>query len=481
MKLSLIYAIIAACAQCSFAATYYARTDGSDSNTGTTDTAGGAWLTVQKAATTMTAGDTVNVKNGRYPEKVTISAADGSSGSPIKFLAESTNAVIGGFDISRPYIQIVGFTICGTNVGGYNGLVEVQTNANHLVIAGNHFDSPYRAHAVSQYQHLLLMKPSAAADYIFPTNVLVNQNFFGTVEQIAVTLYGRGHRFTSNRMESAFISLSADGDRDAIRFFSSDTLFEGNVITNWSSVGVGAGHPDVFQVFSGSGQIATNNRIQNNLVIDCAGTQIGNLEDQDGLRKIGWWTFATNTFSNVGFVMGIWAHDFSFYNNTFYRCGTNSSAAPFYYGYDVGNGTNGDGGIVKNNIFMECGPDVGVSSSFGHYSVNNVYTNAAVYPSYSSANFNYNLVIGSGAGTTKTTFAIYGREANGINGSDPLFTNAGADDYSLQAGSPALATGFGGVNIGAWQGAGGGGGSTTYRGFSFGSGVRLIGAGRLTQ
>ena len=446
--------------QCAFGAAYYVRTDGNNSNAGTTDSAGGAWLTVQKAATTMVAGDTVTVKNGRFPEYVTVSTADGSSGSPIRFIAESTNAVVGGFDISRPYIQIVGFTICGTNVGGFDGLIEVQTNANHLVIAGNHFDSPYRAHAASQYQYLLLMKSSAAADWIYPTNVLINGNFFGTVEQIAVTLFGRGHRFTSNRMESAFISLAADGDRDAMRFFSSDTLVEGNVITNWSSVGVGAGHPDVFQAFTGAGQVATNNRIQNNLVIDCAGTQIGNIEDQDGLRNVGWWTWGTNIFSNVGFVMGVWTHDFYFYNNTFYRCGTNSSAAPFYYGYDVGNGTNGDGGIVLNNLFVECGPDQGIGTSFGHYSINNVYTNATAYPSYSSANYDYNLVIGSGAGTTKTTFAIYGREANGINGSDPLFTNPGADDYSLQAGSPALGTGLGGVNIGAWQGAGSGGSSS---------------------
>jgi hypothetical protein len=53
----------------------------------------------------------------------------------------------------------------------------------------------------------------------------------------------------------------------------------------------------------------------------------------------------------------------------------------------------------------------------------------------------HNLVVGIGVGTTKTGFVTEGREANGINGSDPLFVNEGALDFRLQAGSPARGAG----------------------------------------
>ncbi|MBM4092861.1 MAG: hypothetical protein FJ276_26155 [Planctomycetes bacterium] len=50
----------------SHGATYYVRSDGNDANLGTTDSSGGAWLTVSKAATTIGSGDTVYVGSGTY-------------------------------------------------------------------------------------------------------------------------------------------------------------------------------------------------------------------------------------------------------------------------------------------------------------------------------------------------------------------------------------------------------------------------------
>lgn len=71
----------------SFAATYYVDTDdpgASDSNPGSEAQ---PWATIQKAATTATAGDTVNVKAGTYNEYITFSNS-GTDGSPIQFIGE---------------------------------------------------------------------------------------------------------------------------------------------------------------------------------------------------------------------------------------------------------------------------------------------------------------------------------------------------------------------------------------------------------
>src|SRR5688572_4081600 len=64
-----------------FAATYYVAKTGSDGNSGAADD---PWLTVQKAANTVAAGDTVNVGDGTYSEIVKTKTA-GTAGAPITF------------------------------------------------------------------------------------------------------------------------------------------------------------------------------------------------------------------------------------------------------------------------------------------------------------------------------------------------------------------------------------------------------------
>lgn len=72
--------------------TFYVRKTGSDVAAGTT--AGAAWLTIDKAANTVVAGDTVYVGAGVYRELVTMDTA-GSSGSQISYIADVTGAYTG--------------------------------------------------------------------------------------------------------------------------------------------------------------------------------------------------------------------------------------------------------------------------------------------------------------------------------------------------------------------------------------------------
>ena len=66
------------------AATYYVSTAGSDSNPGSS---GQPWRTIQKAANTAAAGDTVTVRAGTYHERVQINVS-GTASQPITFQGE---------------------------------------------------------------------------------------------------------------------------------------------------------------------------------------------------------------------------------------------------------------------------------------------------------------------------------------------------------------------------------------------------------
>jgi hypothetical protein len=94
--------------QLTAARTYYVRTDGSDSNTGLANTAGGAFLTVQKAVDTIAALDingqtvTVQIADGTYTGAVTLKNAvgyaaegnlviQGNSGTPANVVISVTS------------------------------------------------------------------------------------------------------------------------------------------------------------------------------------------------------------------------------------------------------------------------------------------------------------------------------------------------------------------------------------------------------
>jgi len=93
---------------------YYVDTNnGNDSNPGTEFL---PWRTIQKAANTMVAGDTVIVKAGTYRERINEST-NGSSGNLITYEVneDDTVTVEGGFTISGNYIKIDGFRVTGAS------------------------------------------------------------------------------------------------------------------------------------------------------------------------------------------------------------------------------------------------------------------------------------------------------------------------------------------------------------------------------
>jgi len=126
--------------------TYYVSTNGSNSNTGTLLS---PWRTIQKAANTVTQGDTVYIRGGTYNEKITLSNVQGTSTSWITFQPYNGEQVIvdasglsGRYDgifmflDGCSYIRITGLEIKSTNNHGiflYGGEIN-HIRIDHCVI-----------------------------------------------------------------------------------------------------------------------------------------------------------------------------------------------------------------------------------------------------------------------------------------------------------------------------------------------------------
>lgn len=137
--------------------TYYVRTDGSDSNTGLVDSAGGAFLTVQKAITTAQSLDfsiydvTIQIKDGTYTGANTIIGwlgtgsltIQGNSGTPANVVISTTSnncfSITGTLPatliIKDMKLQTTTSGNCISNIGA--GLVAIS-NLNFGACAGFH-------------------------------------------------------------------------------------------------------------------------------------------------------------------------------------------------------------------------------------------------------------------------------------------------------------------------------------------------------
>jgi len=102
------------------------------------------YCTIGKAASVVTAGQTVLVAAGTYPEKVTV-ARSGAAGAPVVFSAVpgATVTVTGGangFVVSnRQYVTINGFTVTGTSSYGItvSGSSNIVLSGNTVTLAGH--------------------------------------------------------------------------------------------------------------------------------------------------------------------------------------------------------------------------------------------------------------------------------------------------------------------------------------------------------
>src|SRR6266550_856381 len=108
------------------------------------------FCTISAAAAKVTAGQTVQVAAGTYPEKVVIPTS-GTSSAPIVFTAAlgatvTLSGQVNGFSITgKSWITINGFTVTGTSGNGI-----LVSGSSYITIAGNHVS--YSGQPVSGYQ-----------------------------------------------------------------------------------------------------------------------------------------------------------------------------------------------------------------------------------------------------------------------------------------------------------------------------------------
>lgn len=231
------------CCCVAHAENYYVRTDGSDSNTGTANTAGGAWRNWSKATSTAVDGDVVRNGNaGTWEEIITettsgityIGNANGaavvrglktSSASNHKWIGftvthednsygSSPNAASGTYTnvwyidciVTNAYVGSSGYSIAFTGTRSYCGVRNCVISGSNTTVGGDHncygvaADGTNSHHIVVEYCRIEKVNDYIAGSF-GQSNLFRNNWFGGHTDSDWST--GSGH--------SDFLQLGSDG------------------------------------------------------------------------------------------------------------------------------------------------------------------------------------------------------------------------------------------------------------------------------
>lgn len=391
-------------------ATYFvSATLGLDSNPGTSDTA--AFKTLQKAANTARAGDTVHVRAGTYAAGMNLFGhAGGRAGSPVTFLADPgatiTGAATSGVNASMAainientsWIVVQGFNITDVNQTTNRAGIRVAVSPN-CVIRNNTITGAYNGVFASRSDNVLVENNVCRNSY-GEHGIYVN----GSANYVI-----RGNETDGNPWNGIHTNVS-----DGVNQVNTGGLIENNVVHDNDLAGM-----DLTGI--------SNAVIRNNLVY-------GNGRHAVVLQN-------SNQEATVA------NHDVTFVNNTFdAREGSSAFAIQFadLSSQPAGSAWTGNDNnmTIFNNILI--GNQSGAYGAIGTARV----PPASFKSDYNVTDGRFSTHLGSGPlkslaqWRTATSQDAHSSTATAAQ----LFVNAGASDYHLRAGAPALDVGIGSFN-----------------------------------
>ncbi len=236
-KLGLLIALmLAAVANLSAGATtYYVDKNHSSASNSNPGTASAPWSTIQKAAQTVTAGDTVIVRPGVYNERVSFNSGhSGTDGNLVTFRNEPrrTAKTQGFLTENCHYLRIEGFEIETSSSGTYGGGVNIRSN--HCEIVDNYVHDGRGAGIQTGGNN--------------PTFGKVINNYI-TGCQFGITISGNNWQIIGNEVK-ALRNHGTGDDVDYGRFFGFDHLWHNNYFHGTNFGQIGSAHLDAMQTWS---------------------------------------------------------------------------------------------------------------------------------------------------------------------------------------------------------------------------------------
>src|SRR6266536_2957099 len=474
---------------------YVDRNNPSCSDTGP-GTSTQPFCTIKPAASQATAGQTVQVASGTYPELVTVSNS-GAPGSPIVFSAAPGASVTvsgqaNGFKLAgKSYVTIQGFTVANTSSYGF----YVSSSSSNVIVSGN---------TVSNIASNGIYVTTLSSNVTVSGNTVSGVNGVGIYVNTLSNVTVSGNTVSGTQSHAIYVSPSSsnvtvnDNQVSGITGYgfwansSSGVTVSGNTISNTSNYGL---HVDTSSNVTVSGNDVsfagqravdlikygikltdtTNSLVSGNLSHDNSNDGIFLDATTTGVRVTG-----NEAFGNArGYSRAAPGIDVRGYNNTVDRNishDNEDSGLQFYTGsHDnlvvdnlaYGNGDHGidDLGattqrIISNTVYDNVAAGINVEgSSTGATVENNISVDNGISSPRTHSNIrvdststtgttiNYNIVFlttpdtmyvwGSTSYTSLQAFrTATGQEAKGIQ-ADPSWVSPGSD-FHLLAGSEAI-------------------------------------------
>ena len=389
--------------------TYFVAPNGDDTNSGTEAQ---PWKTLQKAANTLIAGDTVFVKAGNYNERVIVQNS-GTAGHPVVFSKYQDDTVIidgtgiswganwnGLFDISdKTHIQITGLQVMHSDYAGFwienSGYISIENcytydsfssgigvwNSNNIRIDNNEIELACN----DGEQECISIAKSYNCD-VFENHIHNNGQGTNGGEGIDVKQGSHDINVYKNLVHHLNNRLGIYADAWDLHTYNIN-IYQ-NVIHHCSETGLA--------VASENGGLIENVKIFNNIIY---------LNKYGGIELGSW--------SDAGFNGEKPIENIQIINNTCYKNGAYDNG--WGYGIEIDN-PDANNIIIRNNICSENNAQIAIQQIEGEGIVD------------------HNLFFGNNSASG----CVYGTES--IIG-NPLFTNADVFDFHLSVNSPAIDNG----------------------------------------